>query len=502
MRTPKRLFWIHVKDLDLSNIDPNIVASKNAARVKWHLDNEIASTPHCINQNCNNEVKWKAGHGYQTFCSRKCSAQNESIKQQKKNTCEQKYGVSNPSKNTEIKQKIKDTTNKRFGVDHPLQNDDIMTKTKNTNIAKYGVSSYSQTAKFKELVSGDSNPNRQRFSQDTLDILNSKSKFNSLADGKSIYELSDALEKFDISTLRKYIHQYDSNVLLRRSQLEHEMADFLNDLDVKFIQNERNIISPQELDFYLPDHNIAIEMNGIYWHSEKFISDKFYHYNKWKSCHDNDIHLISIFEDLWINHPTKVKQALISLLGLRHSPVIGARKLQIMQINATIARPFLNKYHLQNFVNGTHFAAFNYQMQPMAIMTFGMSRNQHFELKRFSTNGGNFPGVASKLFKYARQQLAFDKVVSFSDNTWFTGKMYEHLGFDFENVIQPSYKYFYKGNLVHCSTFTKQNIVRKFPYMKEAIDNGMTEKIAMQQLDIPRVWDCGKKKWLWTDRNG
>ena len=50
-------------------------------------------------------------------------------------------------------------------------------------------------------------------------------------------------------------------------------------IDDNIILNNRDIISPNELDIYVPSRNIAFEYDGLYWHSNKFV-DKDYHLSK------------------------------------------------------------------------------------------------------------------------------------------------------------------------------------------------------------------------------
>lgn len=55
-----------------------------------------------------------------------------------------------------------------------------------------------------------------------------------------------------------------------------------------------------EIDIFIPEKNIGIEYNSIYYHktlpNEDSSKDKKYHLNKFKSCKENGIRLISIFE--------------------------------------------------------------------------------------------------------------------------------------------------------------------------------------------------------------
>jgi very-short-patch-repair endonuclease len=57
----------------------------------------------------------------------------------------------------------------------------------------------------------------------------------------------------------------------------------------KFLNESGNMF---ELDFKLLDHNIAIEVDGLYFHSTKF-KDPEYHVNKRLRCAENGVHLVS-----------------------------------------------------------------------------------------------------------------------------------------------------------------------------------------------------------------
>lgn len=94
---------------------------------------------------------------------------------------------------------------------------------------------------------------------------------------------------------------------LKVSFPEQEIADYISEFYTeKPIRNGRSTIMCKELDLYYPEKKIAIEFNGIYWHSEKF-KDQDYHYNKFKLCSDNNILLISVFEDQWNLNKDSIK---------------------------------------------------------------------------------------------------------------------------------------------------------------------------------------------------
>lgn len=97
----------------------------------------------------------------------------------------------------------------------------------------------------------------------------------------------------------------------------NELFNFISEFyNGKIFTNNRTVLdSGKELDIYLPDIKLAIEFDGLYWHSDKFL-DKNYHLRKTKECEEKEIHLIHIFEDEWINKKDIVKNKIIKLIYL------------------------------------------------------------------------------------------------------------------------------------------------------------------------------------------
>ena len=56
--------------------------------------------------------------------------------------------------------------------------------------------------------------------------------------------------------------------IVYRSHYEDEIFNYIKTIyNWNIVLNSRDIISPYELDIFIPDKKIAIEFNGIYWHS-------------------------------------------------------------------------------------------------------------------------------------------------------------------------------------------------------------------------------------------
>ena len=85
--------------------------------------------------------------------------------------------------------------------------------------------------------------------------------------------------------------------------------------------NDRSVISPKELDIYVPSRNLAIEYCGLYWHSDLVIEDKYYHKNKYDLCYKKGIRLITVFEDEYLADKRSVLSRLRRILSDPHKPV-------------------------------------------------------------------------------------------------------------------------------------------------------------------------------------
>ena len=106
------------------------------------------------------------------------------------------------------------------------------------------------------------------------------------------------------------------------SEPENQLFSLLNNWNIFNInRNDRDTISPSELDLYLPDYKIGIEYCGLFWHSD-FYRDNLYHQRKYLDCYKKGINLIQIFEDEWIYQEEKVIDKLKGYLNIQKDNVI------------------------------------------------------------------------------------------------------------------------------------------------------------------------------------
>lgn len=146
---------------------------------------------------------------------------------------------------------------------------------------------------------------RSHLSLHTKDILDNVEKISTMLTNMPIQTVADYLGVHSM-TIRRHIQRYEINDIVistrKVSRIEYAMMDILNSMNIHYERNNRSLLDGLELDFILPDYNIAIECNGYYWHSDQFKTVN-YHTNKWKMCLNKNIGLLQFIEPVIINDP-------------------------------------------------------------------------------------------------------------------------------------------------------------------------------------------------------
>lgn len=119
-----------------------------------------------------------------------------------------------------------------------------------------------------------------------------------------------------------------------RSQLEKDISRYLNEQEIAFIENDRKVIAPYELDFIIPSLGIAIEANGNYWHSEeevqrtRGISAVEFHGLKKVLSLAAGYELLFIWEDDWRKRGILLEEELSKVLSKQLSSTSFLKRLE------------------------------------------------------------------------------------------------------------------------------------------------------------------------------
>ena len=287
-----------------------------------------------------------------------------------------------------------------------------------------------------------------------------------------------------------------------KSTGEEEILKFLKEICNENIESRnRNVIKPQELDIFIPSKNIAIEFDGLRWHSELFNKDKNYHLHKTELCKKNGITLIHIFEDEWIYYKDIVKEKLRHILKVdNNKKKIYARNCFVKEISKKETNLFLLKYHIQGYSKSTvNYGAF-FENELVGVMQFKKTNNKNeWELTRFASNYNYICcGVGGKLFSHFVKNYNPEKIKSFADRRWTVDEennLYTKIGFKLYKTLSPDYKYINIKNQqkrIHKFNFRKQILHKKYGFPLTMTETEMTEK-----LGYYKIYDCGLLKYVW-----
>jgi len=267
------------------------------------------------------------------------------------------------------------------------------------------------------------------------------------------------------------------------SRQETELQEWISSIIDIEVRN-RSIISPYELDVVIPSKKIAIEYNGLYWHSEQQGKCRNYHLLKHQLCEEAGYRLIQIWENEWEEKKDIVKSIILSAIGI-YERKIGARQCKVEDIDITTARQFYDDNHIQGFKGGKHKGLF-YKGKLVSMMTI-----YNNILERFvSKCGYRIIGAFSKLLKSFNINKS---IVTFSDLRYFTGDVYRKNGFTFLYNSDPNYFYFNTDRQLHSRvSFQKHKLKDKL----EVFDPNLTEYQNMLNNGYHRIWDCGNAKFV------
>ena len=299
--------------------------------------------------------------------------------------------------------------------------------------------------------------------------------------------------------------------LIKNSKLEESIRDFLNENNIKHLNNNRKILNGKEIDLLVELHNLGVEIDGNYYHSEiGGGKDKNYHLNKSKLAHEKNIKLIHIFEDELLYKKDIVISRLSNLLNLNTNKIYG-RKCVIREVSKIESIKFLNINHIQgNSIDKIRLGLF-LNDELVSLMTFGGLRkvlggsaiDGSYELVRFSNKlNTSVIGGFSKLLKYFIEKYKPNKIITYADIRWsgldITNNVYYKNGFTYTGNTPPNYWYLKVGEYNH--RFHRFNY-RKDVLVNEGFDVNLTEFEIMKLKGYDRIWDCGNMKFEFVIMN-
>lgn len=289
---------------------------------------------------------------------------------------------------------------------------------------------------------------------------------------------------------------------------QQKWTAWLRDEGIEFVENDRSVLSPLEIDLYIPRFGIGIEINPTATHnsdvsifpegSRKIVQS--YHQSKSRKAERAGIRLFHVFD--WYSDDI-VKEMILGICGRNER--MYARNTVVDAVNVREEKDFLDKYHLQGYVaSEVAYGLRTSSGELVSIMTFtrpryGNKDTVEWEMLRFcSLSGINIVGGASKLFTAFVKEHNPSSVMSFANFDVSTGTLYEALGFKFSRYTRPAYRWV---RLNDPSENYSWQLVNNMGYDKlfgTDYGKGTSNTDLMLQNGFVRVYDAGNKVYVWS----
>lgn len=467
--------------------------------------------------------KYLKDNGVDFYCSKSCSMKhiNKFIDFNKRSEITQQL-YQNKEWSTNRLQKIKNTNLHKYGVENVYQSKEIKDKIKQIKLNKYGDMYYTNREKFKETYKNMSqdkkdiwhrkisknmkqtlgNRTEQRWTNIKRKLSEAQKRVWESMTLKEKLQYCNALSKGQITRWenmteeqkQQIIQKTMSNTNIRNrviSKINKEAAEFFN---INIFEKQ---LGQYSYDLF-KQPNTLIEINPTYthntlqgtWYGAK-PKNKNYHYTKTQYARENKYNCINVFDwDDW----EKIKYL------LQDKETLYARKLEIKEVDKKECNEFLNNYHLQNSCNGQEIRLGLYKDNELIeIMTFGKPRynkNYEWELLRLCTKPEyKVVGGAEKLFKHFIELVNPKSIISYCDNSKFSGEVYTRLGFTQKGKPSPS-SHWSKG-----SEHITDNLLRQRGF-DQLFNTNYGKGTSNEELMIEHGWlpiyDCGQMTFIWN----
>lgn len=277
-----------------------------------------------------------------------------------------------------------------------------------------------------------------------------------------------------------------------RSSLEEKLFNI-----VKVIrptaQNNVNILvgSEKEIDIYIPELKLAIEFNGLIWHSEinslQQGKDKKRDYNKFLLCKKNQLSHILIYEDEFLYKYEQVLNFLEYHLDM-YRPV-NDDKVYAKRIKGGSGKEFFDKYSIYPTNAKAQFIGIYMKHTHLLLGAVAVTKHRDkLEIDGYAW----LPEHNIKHSWYRCRQiidLEFrpNKLAFFSDNRLNQEEFAYAMNLRPVSNVEPAPWYFKypEGIRMHPSTVSSK-----------IKDTSLTEWEKMLIDGWNRIWDCGARVWI------
>lgn len=365
-------------------------------------------------------------------------------------TCSDRYGVDNPAKLDSSKAAARETCMDKYGVDNPSKLKETVEKAAATSVGKFGETHYAKTeyARLKTSIRKSS----ELFNAITTSETNkakplfSFGEFRSRSDDTMLkWKCAECGKEFDAPANFIYARQTGTYARCPHCHPVPESGSFEQKLVEDYVRstycgeittNNRRIISPLEIDIFLPDAKIGIEFNGLYWHSAIWRSDLRHMARKSSACSEKGILLFQVMEDEWKNFRKQTEWRIAQALGVRGEQPGG--KLSVTEITDKSFELFMSEHSNDVYAKRGKTKIGVFAGQDLVLVASLTVYRENAVL--YTVQGAcrtNCSDAMRALAEYARAKYKGLTVLAKVDNRYPYDKHLFDAGFRFDRITAP-----------------------------------------------------------------
>lgn len=287
------------------------------------------------------------------------------------------------------------------------------------------------------------------------------------------------------------------------SKAQVEIYDYIKSLipDQEVILGDRKVISPKELDIYIPHLKLGIEYNGLYWHSDALDSEARQmggrHLAKYVECEKVGVKILAVFQDEWKSKPDLIKAMIRQRLGAATGVKLDARKLTLKILEKNVQfESFFEEFHLEGHAMASFAHGLFLGDKMVMCASFRTNSYNEFEIARMATDYNYIVrGGAGRVVSGTKRPL-----MTYSNNRVGAGEVYQKLGFRLLKKVGANYWYTDGSSRIgrqKCRRDNTPEILALYPTEKDQALNGVfSEKHFGDKRPLYKVEDYGHCKWI------
>lgn len=263
-----------------------------------------------------------------------------------------------------------------------------------------------------------------------------------------------------------------------------ELLEFVSGLAPDAVSNDRTVISPLELDIVVPSARLAIEFNGLYWHSEAH-RGRTYHSDKTHMAAEGGYRLLHVWEDEWRDRRAIIESMVRHRLGC-DTRRVGARSCEVVELRPDERKEFLDRSHIDGDIPTSDAWGLTFQGELVACLSVRRPGHRKWsdrlEVARFAVSSRcSVPGALSRLSRQAlrhSQETGRRGLMSYVDTRYGDGVGYLSAGYTQHSRTGPTFWW---------SDFNQR--FNRFRYRADP-ERGLSEAQVAAEAGVSKVWGC------------